>query len=70
MKLHTIPPEPLGCREWRAYFDPEGQQGFGKTENEAILDLVLGLDQWEAHPDDAKLIERAMSESDQLEARP
>lgn len=41
MKLHTLPPEPLGCREWRAYFDPEGPQGFGKTENAAIRDLVI-----------------------------
>lgn len=37
--ITTIPPEPLGCREWRAYRDPEGLCGFGSTEQAAIADL-------------------------------
>ncbi len=46
-RLITVPPEPLGCRQWRAFFDPEGEVGFGKTEAAAIRDLLIDrLDGW------------------------
>lgn len=61
MKLHTIPPEPLGCREWRAYFDPEGPQGFGATEDEAIRELLAEVPLWHVSSEDAARIERAFA---------
>jgi hypothetical protein len=64
-RLQTRPPEPLGCREWRAFFDPEGPQGTGKTEAAAIRDLVIEqVENWKAHPDDLPRIVAA------LEAKP
>jgi hypothetical protein len=61
MKLHTTPPEPLGCREWRAFFDPEGFNGYGKTENEAIRNLVLEVEEWSVGEEDTGRIARALS---------
>jgi len=64
-RLTTQPPEPLGCREWRAWFDPESPCGMGKTENAAIRDLVINqAENWRAHPDDLPRIVAA------LEAKP
>jgi hypothetical protein len=64
-RLHTTPPEPLGCREWRAFFDPEGPQGMGRTEAAAIRDLVIErVEDWTAHPEDLPRIVAA------LEAKP
>jgi hypothetical protein len=66
MKLHTTPPEPLGCREWRAFFDPEGSQGFGKTENEAIRDLLLDVDSWEVDHEDSERIAAAFGHAGEV----
>ena len=40
---HIYPPIPIRDNDWLAYFDGEeedGPQGWGKTEAEAICDLV------------------------------
>jgi hypothetical protein len=65
LRLHTSPPEPLGCREWRAYFDPEGHNGFGKTEDEAIRNLVLEVPDWQARSEDAARIGLALVRTEQ-----
>jgi hypothetical protein len=64
-RLTTRPPEPLGRREWVAFFDAEGPQGTGKTEAAAIRDLVIEqVENWKAHPEDLPRIVAA------LEAKP
>ena len=35
------PPIPIRKFDWVAYRDPEGLSGYGETEDEAILELLL-----------------------------
>lgn len=37
---YIFPPIPLRQFDWTAYRDPEGPAGYGRTEQEAIADLL------------------------------
>ena len=51
MKITTYydpTPIPLRCFDWRAYYDPEGPIGYGRTELEALADLMEQTEEMES----------------------
>ena len=46
---HVYPPIPDRRWDWVAYRDPEGRNGSGPTEADAVGDLLQG--EWEAEED-------------------
>lgn len=39
--VHVYPPIPIRTSDWCAYRDPEGLTGWGRTEADAIADLLM-----------------------------
>lgn len=61
---HVYPAIPVRQFDWRAMFEGDDEEtsrhGYGQTELKAVNALLLNVEEWVAHPDDADLIARAL----------
>jgi len=62
--IHEYPPIPVRDHDWRALFEGDdedvGRHGWGRTEDEAIVDLVTRVGQWATDGESAVRIAKAL----------